>query len=102
MKLRLLLNEDGVVAELTILFFIIILLIGAFINQPPPPVTFTKIKIKRVTKPKTQPLDSNKKLAKDTLVSLGFSVKESKEMLKDLHAATPEEYVSQAMRKVKI
>lgn len=58
-------------------------------------------------KPKPKPkrktgLNDMQKLAKDTLVTMGYSATEAKKMLEGINASTPEQYVQEAMKRVKI
>jgi len=64
--------------------------------------TFKPIKSKRKAKPTKPAVDPNWASAKATLVTLGFSAAEAAKLLAGINAATTEEYVSQAMNKVKI
>jgi len=61
----------------------------------------TKIKIKAKPKAKVEE-DPNLKVAKTTLIASGWTATEAKQMLADITASTPDEYISKAMMKVKI
>lgn len=49
-----------------------------------------------------QPIDDNKVKAQNTLVTIGYTVTEAKKMLVGITASTAEQYVSEAMKRVKI
>ena len=100
---------------MTELFVVCIIAFGLFItfssklNEPqfePEPIRVTKVKVERKLprKKKQRPsgLNDMQKAAKTQLQSFGFSATEAKKMLEGIKASTVEQYVNEAMKKVKI
>ena len=88
----------------------IVIVVVRELNTPPQPKpcieiaikpTKTKTKKKKETKakPKADPIVNE---AKKQLMMFGHTATEAKEMLKGLNASTTQDYVNQALRKVKI
>ena len=103
--------------EYVIIFFIIVMVIVVSLQQKPNPpkliakppkrvkaITMVKYKPKKKAKIKKEKIDKDPTVndAKKSLVSLGFSATEAKHLLSGITASSVEDYVNQAMRKVKI
>lgn len=59
-------------------------------------------KRRRATPKRKAGLNDMQKLAKDTLVTMGYTATEAKKLLMEVHASTPEQYVQEVMKRVKI
>jgi len=69
-----------------------------FIPKPLPPIYYQK-KPKKKSKPK---IDPNVVEAKKRLVTFGYTATEAKKMLEGMTAKSVDDYVNQALKKVKI
>ena len=97
---------DMLVMGLVFAVLVVIILI-ANKNIPEPFIPTSKPKKvwdkpKPRAKSKAKPVDPLLKSAQSTLVSLGFPASEANKLLAGVMGATVEEYVSNAMKKVKI
>lgn len=91
--------------EVIILFVVVFCIFGAFVGKPKPippkPIPVVAAKKKKVGKVKPQ-VDPAWNSAKSNLVLMGYSATEAKKMLDGLKCSTPEQYINQAMKRVKI
>jgi hypothetical protein len=88
---------------LIVLTTIVVLAVHAIAKpeMPKPIPVYVPPKPKRKRGVKNE-VDPNVKVAQKTLVSFGFTATEAKKLLEGVSASTAEEYVTKAMKKVKV
>jgi len=99
-------NDMGYVTVVVCIVIVVLVTIKELTTKEPEPVITFNFDTPKCNKKKKNSVraqsDPIKKSAKNVLISFGYTATEAKKMLQPLSCGTVDQYVNQAMKKVKI